>query len=209
MSSPKLPASFFLRTDVVKIARDLLGKFLYTRIGGDAVTGGMIVETEAYRAPHDRASHAYGNKLTRRTAVMYRRGPVAYVYLCYGLHWLFNIITNVEGIPHAVLIRAIQPARGVDLMLARRGKKQHDRRLTSGPGALAQALGICGRHSGISLVGREIWLEEGVRVAPGMICVSPRIGVAYAGKDARLPWRFYIRGNEYVSRVLSEKKRNE
>jgi len=201
MSSRKLTASFFLRPDVIKISRDLLGKYLFTRIGDNIVTGGMIVETEAYSAPHDRASHAYGNKYTKRTEVMYRRGPVAYVYLCYGLHWLFNIITNIEGIPHAVLIRAIQPVKGIDLMLERRGKKKYDYRLTSGPGAVAQALGICGRHSGASLIGREIWLENGIKVSPAMICASPRIGVSYAGEDARLPWRFYIRGNAFVSRV--------
>ena len=206
MSSSKLTASFFLRPDVVKISRDLLGKYLFTRIGDNAVTGGIIVETEAYAAPYDRASHAYGNKCTKRTAVMYRRGPVAYVYLCYGLHWLFNIITNLEGIPHAVLIRAIQPVKGINLMLERRGKIKYDCRLASGPGTVAQALGICGRHSGVSLSGRQIWLEKGVNVSPAMICASPRIGVSYAGKDARLPWRFFIRGNSCVSRpILSEK----
>jgi len=206
MSSRKLTASFFLRPDVVKISRDLLGKGLFTRIGGKVVTGGIIVETEAYAAPHDRASHAYGNKHTRRTEVMYRRGPVAYVYLCYGLHWLFNIITNIEGVPHAVLIRAIQPVEGIDLMLERRRKEKDDRRITSGPGAVAQALGICGRHTGASLVGREIWLEKGGAVSPAMVCASPRIGVAYAGQDARLPWRFYIRENSYVSRAVPNKK---
>lgn len=206
MSSHKLTASFFLRLDVVKISRDLLGKCLFTRIGNNAVTGGIIVETEAYAAPHDRASHAYGGKCTKRTEVMYRRGPVAYVYLCYGLHWLFNIITNLEGIPHAVLIRAIQPVKGIDLMLERRGKIKYDYRLTSGPGAVAQALGICGRHSGVSLLGRQIWLEKGIKVSPAMICSSPRIGVSYAGKDARLPWRFFIRGNSCVSRPISAKK---
>jgi len=200
MSSRKLTASFFLRPNVIKISRDLLGKYLFTRIGNNTVTGGMIVETEAYSAPHDRASHAYGNKYTKRTEVMYRRGPLAYVYLCYGLHWLFNIITNIEGIPHAVLIRAIQPVQGIDLMLERRGKK-YDYRITSGPGAVAQALGISGRHSGASLIGREIWLEKGIKVSPAMICALPRIGVSYAGKDAHLPWRFYIRGNVFVSRV--------
>lgn len=209
MSSRKLTASFFLRPDVVKISRDLLGKCLFTRIGNESVTGGIIVETEAYAAPHDRASHAYGNKFTRRTEVMYRRGPVAYVYLCYGLHWLFNIITNIEGIPHAILIRAIQPVKGIELMIGRRGKKKYDCRLASGPGAVAQALGICGRHSGVSLIGREIWLEKGITVSPAMICASPRIGVSYAGKDACLPWRFYIRGNLHVSQAALNKKSDE
>lgn len=204
-SSRRLTALFFLRPDVVGISRELLGKCLFTRINHSAVTGGIIVETEAYAGPHDRASHAYNNRFSRRTEVMYKRGPVAYVYLCYGLHWLFNIITNVEGIPHAVLIRAIQPAKGIKLMLKRRGKSRVDYRLTSGPGVLSQALGISGRHSGISLLGREIWLEEGLNVSPEIICSSPRIGVSYAGEDAHLPWRFYIRGNSWVSRAALKK----
>lgn len=163
------------------------------------ITGGVIVETEAYAGPQDRASHAYGNKFTERTAVMFKRGPVAYVYLCYGLHWLFNIVTNIEGKPHAVLIRAIQPIAGIGLMLKRRGKDGFDCRLTRGPGAVSQALGIRGCHSGVSLLGNTIWLEECLDIAPAMICAAPRIGVCYAGKDARLPWRFFIRGNPWVS----------
>lgn len=200
MSSRKLRASFFLRPAVVTISRELLGKCLFTKFRNASITGGMIVETEAYAGPYDRASHAHGNKITKRTKVMYKQGPVAYVYLCYGLHWLFNIITNMEGIPHAVLIRAIQPTKGIELMMKRRAKRSFDHSLTNGPGALAQALGIRGFHSGISLLGNRIWLEEGIPVQPKMICASPRIGVSYAGKDARLPWRFYIRGNPWVSR---------
>lgn len=184
---------------MVAISRELLGKGLFTRINRGAVTGGIIVETEAYAGPHDCASHAYNGRISRRTAVMYRPGPVAYVYLCYGLHWLFNVITNIEGVPHAVLIRAIQPVAGLALMLKRRGKNRAAG-LTSGPAMLARALGICGRHSGVSLLGNEIWLEEGRRVSPEMICAVPRIGVDYAGKDALRPWRFYLRGNPWVSR---------
>lgn len=206
MSSRKLTASFFLRPNVRRISQDLLGKCLCTRIGNNPVTGGIIVETEAYAGPQDRASHAYGNKLTRRTAVMYRRGPLAYVYLCYGLHWLFNIITNIEGIPHAILIRAIQPVKGVDVILARRGREKYDCRLTSGPGAVAQALGINGLHSGESLLGPRIWIEEGIKAPSAIICSSPRIGVAYAGKDAFLPWRFFIRGNLFVSKSPFNRK---
>ena len=206
MSSHKLTASFFLRPDVIRISRDLLGKRLFSRIGKGCVTGGIIVETEAYAGVQDRASHAYGNKVTARTEVMYRRGPVAYVYLCYGIHWLFNVITNIKGVPHAVLVRAIQPVKGIDLMVERRGRKKSDYRITSGPGAVAQALGIHGCHSGESLLGRRIWLKEGLKLAPAMICASPRIGVSYAGKDACLPWRFFIRGNAYVSQSALNKK---
>lgn len=199
MSSRRLTASFFLRPDVVIIGRELLGKHLYARTAAGAVTGGAIVETEAYAGPQDRASHAFGNKVTQRNAVMYARGPVAYVYLCYGRHWLFNIVTNGPGVPHAVLIRALQPLRGIALMRKRRGKSRREQRLASGPGALAQALGICGRHSGLSLLGDRIWLEAGQPVPPELVGAGPRIGVGYAGPDARLPWRFYIRGNPWVS----------
>lgn len=200
MASRKLPASFFLRTDVVRIGKDLLGKFLFTRLGAGGVTGGIIVETEAYAGARDRASHAYGNKFTARTAVMYRRGPVAYVYLCYGMHWLFNIITNVAGVPDAVLIRALQPTRGIEQMLKRRKKSSPAARLASGPGVLARALGIDGRHSGWGLLTGKIWLENGIAVKPSALCAAPRVGVEYAGKDALLPWRFYIRDNPWVSR---------
>ncbi|MFH1968923.1 MAG: DNA-3-methyladenine glycosylase [Verrucomicrobiota bacterium] len=200
----KLPAAFFRRPDVVRISRDLLGQYLFTRIGGRTVTGGRIVETEAYAGATDRASHAYGNRRTRRTAVMYEAGGVAYVYLCYGLHALFNIITSVEGIPHAVLIRALEPTHGIPVMLKRRRKVRLsspkrfaqaglDRTLTAGPGALAQALGITVRHSGQSLQGNEIWLEKGITIRPKQVVATTRVGVDYAGADAKLPWRFRVR----------------
>lgn len=192
-SARKLPASFFLRSDVLQIGRELLGRMLVTRIGRAPLTAGIIVETEAYAGASDRASHAYGNRRTRRTEVMFHRGGIAYVYLCYGLHSLFNIITNREGIPDAVLIRAIHPVQGIETMLRRRRKPRADDTLTCGPGALSQALGIGLAHNGLSLQGSTIWLEAGVRVRPGQIACGPRIGVDYAGADARRPWRFWIR----------------
>ena len=195
LASRRLPASFFLRSDVARIARDLLGRVLATRIGRGPLTAGMIVETEAYGGALDRASHAYGNRRTARTEVMFRRGGIAYVYLCYGLHSLFNIITNREGVPDAVLIRAIRPLRGIERMLRRRGKARVDGSLTSGPGALAQALGISREQNGLSLQGNTIWLETGIRVRPAEIATGPRIGVDYAGADARRPWRFWLRGS--------------
>ena len=195
----KLTTVFFRRSDVVRISRDLLGQYLFTRIGGQGLTGGRIVETEAYAGATDRASHAYGNRRTRRTAVMYEAGGVAYVYLCYGLHALFNIITSVEGIPHAVLIRALEPTHGIPVMLRRRRKTRLDRALTAGPGALAQALGITVRHSGQSLQGNEIWLEKGGAIRPEQVVATTRVGVDYAGADAKLPWRFRVRSSAWTS----------
>lgn len=205
-----LPVSFFLEGDVVSISRRLLGCRLCTCIrddGGaapslrDRLTGGIIVETEAYAGSRDRASHAYGNRRTSRTEIMFSRGGVAYVYLCYGVHCLFNIVTNVEGIPDAILIRAIEPTMGIELMMRRRKKSALDHSLTAGPGAVCRALGIGLRHSGTSLNGPEIWLERAMRVAPSRIKSGPRIGVHYAGRDALLPWRFRIGDNPWTSRA--------
>src|SRR5690348_14595852 len=126
----KLPLDFYLQTDVVSISRKLLGKFLMTNIDNEGITGGMIVETEAYGGAIDRASHAYGNRLTDRTRVMYELGGIAYVYLIYGFHNLFNVITNQKGIPHAILIRAIEPTDGIELMRERRGLEKIEKRLT-------------------------------------------------------------------------------
>jgi DNA-3-methyladenine glycosylase len=196
----KLP--FFLQSDVVSVGRQLLGKHLFTRIDGGPLTGGIIVEAEAYAGPEDWASHAHGNRRTPRTEVMYARGGVAYVYLCYGIHSLFNVITNEAEVPHAVLIRAIEPTHGLETMLERRRMNALARNLAAGPGALSQALGIRCGHSGLSLLGREIWLEDrGARVPPRAIVAGPRVGVGYAGADAKRPWRFRIRGSPWTSRA--------
>lgn len=195
-----LSVSFFLRPDVAQISRELLGKMMFTRVGRGPVTAGIIMETEAYGGGADRASHAYGNRRTKRTEVMFRRGGIAYVYLCYGIHSLFNIITNEAGIPDAVLIRAIQPIHGIHVMLQRRRKKGLNRSLAAGPGALSQALGIGLSHNGIGVAGNVIWLEPGIRIQPAQIASGPRIGVQYAGEDARRSWRFWVRDSEWVSR---------
>ena len=193
-----LTESFYVREDVVQIARELLGKLLVTNINGTRTTG-IIVETEAYAGPTDKASHAYGGRRTARTEVMYSRGGLAYVYLCYGIHHLFNVVTYVAGIPHAVLVRAIEPVDGVDTMLIRRKKPGLTPSVTAGPGALSQALGITTAHTGTSLLGPELFIEEGVVVSKGDIVAATRVGVAYAGEDAYLPYRFYIKNNKYVS----------
>ena len=195
-----LPESFYTRKDVVKIAKELLGKVLVTKFDG-ITTSGIIVETEAYAGAGDKASHASGGRRTARTEIMYANGGTAYVYLCYGIHHLFNVVTNVKDTPHAILIRGIEPLEGIDEMLNRRGKEQLSPSLTAGPGALSVALGIHTWHSGYSLSGPEIQIEDrGIKVSARNIAAGTRVGVAYAQEDALLPYRFSIRGNKYVSK---------
>lgn len=189
----KLTEEFYVREDVVEISRDLIGKVLCTYIGGRK-TALAITETEAYAGVTDRASHAYGGRRTKRTEPMYAPGGRAYVYLCYGIHHLFNVVTNVEGVPHAVLIRAGRPLEGLDLMLERRKKNHADKSLLAGPGSTARALGISTRLTGASLAGDRVWIEDrGIGVDPSAIFVGPRVGVDYAGRDAALPYRFIAR----------------
>ena len=197
---PKLKPSFYIRRDVTLIARQLLGKRLFTNLHDEGITGGIIVETEAYAGPEDRASHAYGNRRTRRTEMMFHQGGVAYVYLCYGMHSLLNVVTHGEGIPHAVLIRAVQPTHGIAAMLKRRGRKALDYTLTAGPACLTQALGIDMRHNGTALTGNRIWIEDrGDGVPSRHIVAGRRVGVAYAGPHAKRPWRFRVRDNPWTS----------
>lgn len=195
----KLTQDFFVQEDVVKIGRQLIGKFLFTKIDG-MLTGGMIVETESYKGAEDRACHAFGNRRTKRTEVMYQRGGVAYIYLCYGIHSLLNIVTAKENVPHAILIRAIEPFYGIETMLRRRGFSSLKTTLTSGPGSLTVALGIHLGHNGESLLGNRIWIEDqGTIIEDNQIIASPRVGIAYAGKDAKLPWRFRRKNSKWTS----------
>ncbi len=197
----KLNKAFYTREDVIAISKDLLGKYLVTYIDGK-LTSGMIVETEAYLGVEDKASHAYGNRKTKRTEPFYKEGGIAYVYMCYGIHYLFNIITNKADIPHAVLIRAIEPSEGIDTMLDRRKKTKLKPDLTAGPGALSVALGIKANHNESDLSGNEIWVEDrGVVVKKNEIIASPRVGVAYAKEYALKPWRFRIKDNPYTSKA--------
>lgn len=199
----RLTHDFYLQEDVVAIARQLLGKYLVTDIEG-RITAGMIVETEAYRAPEDKASHAYGNRRTARTEVMFREGGVAYVYLCYGIHHLFNVVTGPEGMAHAVLIRAIEPADNIPLMLERRKMPTLKPQLTAGPGVMSKALGIQTGWTGQSLTdaGTPVWIEDrGDLTDAGEIATGPRIGVGYAGACAAWPWRFWIRNSRWVSKA--------
>lgn len=193
-----LPDSFYRRPDVLQIAEELLGKILCTRMDGE-YTAGRIVETEAYAGVTDRASHAFGGRRTARVEPMYGPGGHSYVYLCYGIHHLFNVVTNEPGIPHAVLIRALEPIDGQKLMQERTGSKQL-RALARGPGKLARALGITTAHTAQSLQGPLIQLwDDGFRFPAEQVARGPRIGVDYAGDDAFLPYRFYIRQHPDVS----------
>ncbi|HVU56115.1 MAG TPA: DNA-3-methyladenine glycosylase [Puia sp.] len=195
----KLDNSFYARPDVVRIARELLGKVLVTEFDGKR-TSGRIVEVEAYNGVVDRASHAYSGRRTRRTEVMYREGGTAYVYLIYGIHHLFNVVTNKEDIPHAILVRGLEPLEGVPVMLERAGKAHPDHTLTRGPGNLSKAMGLAILHTGYSLYEGEIYIgDDGYRPRKTEIIATPRIGVDYAGPDAELPYRFYLKGNPYVS----------
>jgi DNA-3-methyladenine glycosylase len=197
----KLPKEFYLREDVIQISKDLLGKYLYTKIKGK-ITGGMIVETEAYMAPEDKASHAFNNRRTSRTEIFYHDGGISYVYLCYGIHYLFNIITNFKDIPHAVLIRAIEPVEGIDIMVKRRRKTKLGFDLTAGPGSTSMSLGITSNQNGLDLTGDTVWLEDkGIKIADKNIIKSPRVGVAYAKEYAAKPWRFRIKDNPWTSRA--------
>ncbi len=191
-TAKKLSKSFFLQEDVVSIAQSLLGKVLISHLDGQ-LTSGIIVETEAYAGVSDRASHAYNGRYTERTKTLYEEGGIAYVYLCYGMHLLFNVVTHKKGTPHAVLIRGLQPLDGIGIMLRRRKKKEVDATLCSGPGTLTKALGISLKHNSISLTGNQIWIEEGATVDQHEILVSCRIGVDYAKEDALLPWRFCLK----------------
>ena len=195
-----LPDSFYQRKDVVKIAKELIGKVLVTNFSNE-LTAGIIVETEAYAGAADKASHAFGNRRTNRTEVMYAHGGIAYVYLCYGIHHLFNVVTNVEHVPHAILIRAVEPLEGIDIMLQRRKKEKLLPLLTAGPGAMSEALGIKTKHTGLNLQGPDIYIEDrGIKVAKKDIVEASRVGVAYAQEDALLPYRFLLKGNKYISK---------
>lgn len=194
----KLTRSFFLHDDVVELSRKLLGKKLCSNING-IFTSGIIVEAEAYNGRTDRACHAYKRR-TMRTEVMYQEGGIAYVYLCYGIHYLFNIVTNKKDTADAILVRALQPVEGIETMLSRRNMNKLEKRLTSGPGTLTIALGIEKVHNGLSLLENEIYIEDADELQDDQVIATTRIGVDYAGDDARLPWRFYIKDNEWVSK---------
>ncbi|QDW25291.1 DNA-3-methyladenine glycosylase [Pedobacter sp. KBS0701] len=196
----KLKPEYYLNEDVVGLAKDLLGKVLYTKIGNE-ITAGIIVETEAYFGIKDKASHAYGGRRTNRTETMYGEGGIAYVYLCYGMHHLFNVVTSVENDPHAVLIRGIEPLIGIEIIEERRNMPHTKGAISAGPGSAAKALGIDKTFNAKNLSGNDIWIEDhGIKYNEEDIAATPRVGIAYAKEHALLPWRFFIKGNKYVSK---------
>ncbi|MEQ8927038.1 MAG: DNA-3-methyladenine glycosylase [Fulvivirga sp.] len=182
----KLNKSFYLSDNVVEVAQALIGKQLCVSIDG-IIKSGVIVETEAY-SYKEKACHAYNYKNTKRTSTLFEKGGIAYVYLCYGIHSLFNIVTNEKGFPEGVLIRAVEPTGGIELK----------KKITSGPGKLTKALGITLKHDKVDLTGDQIWVEEIGHQT--VIEASKRIGVDYAGEDAELLWRFTSKNNQWISK---------
>lgn len=198
----KLPREFYTRSDVLEVARDLLGKKLVVPNRNGERVAGLIVETEAYRGPEDRASHAYGGRRTNRTETMYGIGGTAYVYFVYGMYNQFNVVTSIEGIPHAVLVRALEPVEGLDVIRRRRhGRSEYE--LTSGPGRLCLALGIDRKLDKADLLSQRVWIENGVSISPRQIARGPRIGIDYAENWVTKPWRFWISDNPFVSKTSS------
>lgn len=187
-----LPESFYANPDVVEVSRRLLGKVICTRFGSE-FTSGIITETEAYCGRNDKACHANNGKLTKRTEVMFGEPGHAYIYLCYGIHHLLNVVTNKNGLADAVLIRGVQPFEGVDIMKKRRNMNRKSD-LANGPGKLTQALGITTSQNKTSLHQSPVWIEDrGITIPADYIQTSARIGIDYAEEDADLPWRFFVR----------------
>ncbi len=188
----KLPLSFYRQPNVLEIAKSLIGKYLFSKIDGN-LCGGIIAETEAYAGIHDRASHAWNGRRTKRTETMYLPGGISYVYFTYGMHHLFNVVTAGKNVPHAVLIRGIIPTRGIEMQKVRRNMPVGGKQLTNGPAKVCQAMGISLRHNALSLLGNVIWIaEDEFTQQKEKIVTTSRVGVDYAGEDALLPYRFYL-----------------
>ena len=213
----KLDRKFYLRNDTLSIARDLLGKLLVVPDENGKRVSGMIVETEAYLGVTDRAAHSYGGRRTPRNEVMYGPAGHVYVFFVYGMYYQFNVVCGPVDTPHAILIRAVEPVEGIETMRERRGflsepgaiatgsgagknKSRADKNLTSGPGKLCIALNIDKTLNAEDLLGKKIWLEDHRTFTDHDIASGPRIGIDYAGEDAEKPWRFWVKGNEFVSR---------
>ena len=195
----KLPREFYTRSNVVTVARELLGKLLVVPAPNGKRISARIVEVEAYRGPQDRAAHSYGGRRTKRTETMYGIGGTAYVFFVYGMYYQFNVVTNVAELPHAVLIRAVEPVEGIQLMRKRR-HGQSDHNLSNGPGKLCIAMGIDRKLDGADLLGNRVWLEQGRSIPRSQISSGPRIGIDYAEEWVDKPWRFWIHDNPFVSR---------
>jgi DNA-3-methyladenine glycosylase len=196
----KLPREFYTHPDVVTVTRDLLGKLLVVPTQSGRRVSGMIVEAEAYRGPEDKAAHSYGGRRTKRTEPMYGIGGTAYVFFVYGMYNQFNVVTNAVDRPTAVLIRAVEPVEGIELMRKRR-QRHPDHNLTNGPGKLCIALGIDRRLDAADLLGNRVWIEDGSLVKRSQIASGPRVGIDYAEEWVDKPWRFWIKNNPFVSKT--------
>ncbi len=199
LSRRKLPREFYLRPNVVTVARELLGKILVVPAPDGTRASGRIVEVEAYRGPQDRAAHSYGGRRTKRTETMYGIGGTVYVFFVYGMYYQFNVVTNLADAPQAVLIRAVEPVEGIELMRRRR-PGQPDHNLTNGPGKLCIALGIGRNLDAADLLGDSVWLEEAPKIPRSRIASGPRIGIDYAEEWKDKPWRFWVKDNSFVSK---------
>lgn len=196
----KLKPTFYQQSDVVEVTKSLLGKSIFTLFGG-ALTGGIITEVEAYSGRNDKACHANNGLRTARTATMYNAGGCTYIYLCYGIHHMLNIVTNTEGLADVVLIRAFEPTTGIEQMLERRKQSKLRNSLTAGPGNVGKALGLdFKQHNGLLLTADQIWIEDAPKVEEESIISTTRIGVDYAEEDALKPWRFYIKDSKWISK---------
>ena len=203
----KLPLAFYRQPDVVNIARELIGKYFFSRIGG-VLTGGIIAETEAYAGVTDKASHAFGGRRTLRTETMYLAGGVSYVYFTYGMHYLFNVVTSKKDIPHAVLIRGLLPVEGIETQKNRRHMPRGGKQLANGPAKVCQALGITLEHNACDLTGNLLWIaadEANDKTYP--LLVTTRVGVDYAGEDAKLPYRFILDHPGYLPAKFPQNRR--
>jgi DNA-3-methyladenine glycosylase len=193
----KLPRSFYSRS-ALEVASDLIGKVLVRRLDGQKLSG-KIVETEAYVGPHDLACHASKGR-TPRTSIMFGPPGYAYVYMIYGFYFCLNVVTEAEGYPAAVLIRAVEPLENVDLMRHLRNNPERETNIASGPGKLCMAMSISKTLNGEDLLGTTLWIEDR-HLSSGRIRTSPRVGVDYAGEYKDKPWRFYVEESPHVSRV--------
>jgi len=195
----KLLREFYTRSDTLQIARDLLGKTLVVPTEAGERVSGMIVETEAYCGIEDKAAHSYGNRRTKRTETMFTVGGTAYVTFVYGMYFQFNAVVGEVGVPHACLMRAVEPLEGIETMKTRRGQMK-DSNLTSGPGKLCIAFDIEKSFNNQDLLGDKIWIEDAGKLTSDEIVVGKRIGIDYAEEYVEKPWRFWVKNNRFVSR---------
>jgi DNA-3-methyladenine glycosylase len=200
IANPKLPREFYTRSNVLTVARELLGKLLVVPTRNGKRVSGIIVELEAYRGPEDRAAHSYGGRRTRRTETMYGIGGRAYVFFVYGMYHQFNVVSGPAETPHAILIRGLEPVEGIEQMRTRR-HGQPDHNLTNGPGKLCLAMGIDRTLDNADLTGNRVWIEDAAKLPSRLVASGPRIGIDYAVGWVDKPWRFWIKGNSYVSRT--------